>query len=131
MAKIIVTEKDKKVLRELGEWKVKTSETAGNKEKIKAWQAHDEGVQGARVMVRAETWYTSDPRHAVNDSDLLCESEWAKRVEKDLRFRKHEIEILKDDNFVLPWVEYTPHLIPGLQSSNSFIFTSFSVSQFH
>ena len=48
--KITISEKDKKILRELGEWKAKASETAENKEKIKAWQAHDEGVPGARVI---------------------------------------------------------------------------------
>lgn len=111
--KITISEKDKKILRELGEWKAKASETAENKEKIKAWQAHDEGVPGARVMVRAETWYTSDPKHTVNESDLLCEAEWARKLERNLRFRKHEIEVLKDDSFVLPYIAYDPHISKG------------------
>jgi len=111
--KIVLSEKDKKILRELAEWKVKASGTAENKEKIKAWQAHDEGVLGARVMVRAETWYTSDPKHTVNESDLKCENKWARDIEMNFRLRKHEIEVLKDDNFVLPWVEYNPHIWRG------------------
>ena len=111
--KIVLNEKDKKVLRELGAWKVKTAETAENKEKIKAWMEHDEGVSGARVMVRAETWYTADPVHTVNDSDLLCEHPWARKLEKNIRFRKHEIEVLKDDSFVGPWIEYQPHIERG------------------
>lgn len=111
--KVVLRENEKTVLRKLGEWKVKASETAANREKIKAWTAHDAGVPGARVMVRAETWYTSDPKHTVNDSDLLCENTWARQVEKDLRFRKHEIEVLRDDNFVLPWMEYAPHIERG------------------
>jgi hypothetical protein len=67
-------EKDKSVLRQLGEWKARASETAENEEKVKAWTEHDAGVPGARVMVRAETWYTNDPKHTVNEGDLLCEN---------------------------------------------------------
>ncbi|MEI7903921.1 MAG: hypothetical protein WCI43_00725 [Candidatus Firestonebacteria bacterium] len=89
---------------------MKTSEMPENKEKIKAWQEHDESVPGARVMVRAETWYTSDTKHTVNDSELLCENKWARDLERNIRFRKHEIEVLKDDNFVVPWIEYYPHI---------------------
>ena len=109
----VLSEHDKTVLRKLGEWKVRTAETAANKEKIKAWTAHDAGVPGARVMVRAETWYTADPQHTVNDSDLLCVDPWARHVERELRFRKHEIEVLRDDNFVLPWMEYAPQIGRG------------------
>ena len=113
MGNLSISEKDKKVLRELGEWKAKASETAENKEKIRAWQAHDEGVPGARVMVRAETWYTSDPKHTVNDSDLLCENVLARRLERSIRFRKHEVEVLKDDSFVLPFIACEPHIEIG------------------
>ena len=110
---ISLSEKDKCVLRQLGEWTVRASETAENKEKIKAWTEHDAGVPGARVMVRAETWYTSDPKHTVNESDLLCENKWARDCEISMRLRKHEIEVLKDDSFVLPWIEYSPHIWRG------------------
>jgi len=103
---INLSENDIQVLRELGEWKAKASGTPENREKIKAWQEHDEGVKGSRVMVRAETWYTTDPEHTVNETDLKCRHPWARRLERDFRFRKHEIEILKDDSFVLPFAEY-------------------------
>ena len=111
--KFVITEPDKTVLRKLGEWKAKASETAENLEKIKAWKAHDAGVPGARVMVRAEHWYTSDPNHTVNDSDLQCTGEWARRIEKELRNRMHEIEVLHDDNFVQPYMEYAPQIVRG------------------
>jgi len=110
---ITPSEKDKSVLKRLGEWKARASETAENKEKMKAWTAHDAGVPGARVMVRAETWYTTDPKHTVGESDLLCENKWAREREESLRLRKHEIEVLKDDSFVLPWEEYHPHVWRG------------------
>jgi hypothetical protein len=112
-AKIVIGEGDKSVLRRLGEWKVATAETATNREKVAAWTAHDAGVAGTRVMVRAETWYTTDPAHTVNEGELLCVDEWARGVERDLRFRKHEIEVLQDDTFVVPWIEYAPHLSRG------------------
>ncbi len=111
--KIVLTEHDKTVLRKLGEWKVQASETAANKEKIAAWTAHDAGLPGARVMVRAEHWYTTDPKHTVNDSDLLCENAWARQIEKGLRHGKHEIEVLQDDMFAQPWIEYAPHIGRG------------------
>lgn len=134
MEKIKLSEKDKKVLRELGEWKAGTSEMPANKEKIKAWMEHDEGVNGSRVMVRAETWYTTDPRHAVNDSDLKCEDPWARDFERKLRFRRYEIEVLQDDNFVLPFAEYCPmieasdfglpssiHKVEGVQMAHNYV----------
>ena len=108
--RIKLSENDIKVLRELGEWKAKASETLANKEKIKAWQEHDEGVKGCRVMIRTETWYTTDPNHTVNDADLKCENVWARNFERQLRLRKYEIEVLKDDSFVLPYAEYFPHV---------------------
>jgi len=111
--KIALSEHDKTVLRKLGEWKVRASATAENQEKIKAWTAHDAGVPGARVMVRAEHWYTKDSNHTVNESDLQCTDAWARRIEMTMRNRKHEIEILHDDSFVLPWVEYCPHVARG------------------
>jgi hypothetical protein len=64
-------------------------------------------------MVKAEHWYTVDPKHTVNDSHLLCEGKWARNIEKDLRTIKYAIEVIKDDSFVLPWIEYSPDISAG------------------
>jgi hypothetical protein len=68
--KSCLNEHDLKVLRELGEWKARTSETPENREKIQAWIQHDAGVAGARVMALAEVWYTTGERRPVNETDL-------------------------------------------------------------
>ncbi len=105
-----LSDSDIRILRELGEWKARTAESAENREKSDAWLAHDAGVAGARVMVLAESWYTTDPVRAVGDADLTCENPWARGVEWGLRQIRFEIEVLRDDHFVLPWIEYTPRV---------------------
>ena len=101
---------DVRILRELGEWKARKAESAENREKIAAWKAHDAGTPGARVMVLAETWYTEDGVHPVTDSDLRCKHEWGRWIERGLRQLQYEIEVLRDDHFALPWIEYSPNV---------------------
>jgi len=104
-----LSEHDIAVLRKLGEWKAKTSEKPENKEKIQAWFNHDDGIPGSRVMLIAETWYTSaDTNRPVNDRDLQCTDPWARKYEYELRLKQFEIDVMKDDHFVLPWIEYHP-----------------------
>jgi hypothetical protein len=112
-SKINLSENDKTVLRRLGEWKVMTAGTPANREKIKVWTDHDNGVPGSRVMVRCETWYTQEDRKAVMETDLECAHPWAQDLERDLRYRKFEIETMREDNFVLPWIEYHPAIDRG------------------
>jgi hypothetical protein len=106
-----LTEHDISVLRELAEWKVKSSGKPENQEKIQAWINHDNGLPGSRVMVIAETWYTTgDTIRPVNDNDLLCSDPWARKYEYELRLKKFEIDVMRDDHFVLPWMEYNPFI---------------------
>lgn len=101
---------DLKVLRELGEWKARTAESAENREKVAAWKAHDAGTPGARVMVLAESWYTEDGARPVPEEALKCTHEWARWIERGLRQLQFEIEVLRDDHFALPWIEYHPNV---------------------
>lgn len=101
---------DVKILRELGEWKARTSEIPENREKIQAWIQHDAGVPNTRVMVIAETWYTTDKCCSVNENELKCSDPWARGIEWSFRLKKFEIEVLRDDHMVQSWVEYTPHV---------------------
>lgn len=73
---------DVRILRELGEWKARTAATREDREKIKAWKAHDAGMPGAWVMVLAETWYTEDGVQPVPDETLRCAHPWARWIEK-------------------------------------------------
>ena len=101
---------DVKILRELGAWKATTSETPENREKIRAWIQHDAGIPGARVMVIAETWYTTDKYFPFSENELICSDPWARGIEREFRLKKFEIEVIRDDHMVLPWVEYAPHI---------------------
>lgn len=107
---INLPQEDLKVLRELAEWKARTAESAENREKIAAWKAHDTGTPGARVMVLAESWYTEDGVHPVSEEALRCAHPWARWNERGLRQLKYEIEVLRDDHFALPWMEWSPNV---------------------
>ncbi len=107
---ISLSREDLRVLRELGEWKARTAESVQNREKIAAWKAHDAGVSGARVMVLAESWYTEDGVHPVPDETLLCVHPWGRYIERSLRQLRYEIEVLRDDHFALPFIEYHPNV---------------------
>lgn len=107
---INLPKEDVYVLRELGEWKARTAESAENREKIAAWKAHDAGTPGARVMVLAESWYTEDGVHPVPDEALRCAHPWGRWIERGLRQLKYEIEVLRDDHFAVPWIEWNPNV---------------------
>lgn len=99
---------DVAVLRSLGEWAAGEAASARNREKIRAWYAHDAGVPDRRVMVLAETDGLQDERRPVADADLLCTDPWARNVERQLRQRKWEVEVMQDDHVVSTHVEYSP-----------------------
>lgn len=103
---------DLTVLRTLGEWAAQAAASAANRAKWAAWQQHDAGVPGARVMVIAETFYTTgDTLHAVNDHDLQCRDPWARSLEQALRYRQFEVEVLQDDHLVAPYIAYAPAVL--------------------
>jgi hypothetical protein len=101
---------DLHVLRTLGEWQARACETPENREKVEAWIAHDDPSRPSRPMVIAETHYLSDARRPVTDADLQCADPWARQIELRLRQRQYEIERLRDDHMVAPWIEYCPHV---------------------
>ena len=101
---------DIKVLRGLGEWKARASETPENREKIQAWIRHDSDMTSSRAMVLAETDYLAEPPFPVGKNDLLCTGPWARDIELSLRQLKYEIETLRDDHMALPYMEYAPHV---------------------
>ena len=104
-----LSDHDLAILRTLADWQGQAVETAANKEKIAAWKRHDAGLPGSRVMVIAETFYTTDATRLQND-DLQCVDDWARGLEYGMRLKKMEVETLRDDHFVQPWVEFAPHM---------------------
>lgn len=99
---------DLKVLRSLGEWAAIEAGSARNREKIRAWYAHDAGTADRRVMILAETNNLLEERRPVMDTDVLCTDPWAREVEKQLRLRKFEVDVMQDDHVVSSHIEYAP-----------------------
>ncbi len=98
---------DLAVLRQLGERQAQLAESAANQEKIEAWYRHDAGHPERRPMVLAEVDYLRDRVRAPWE-ELRCTHAWARQLERRLRLRHYEIEVLGDDHVALPWVEYGP-----------------------
>jgi hypothetical protein len=101
---------DLKILRDLGEWAAQEATSARNAEKIRAWYAHDAGQADRRVMVLAETDYLQDENRPVPEHALRCTDPWARGIERGLRQRRYEVEVLRDDHVVSPFIEYTPRV---------------------
>lgn len=101
-------DRDLGVLRSLGEWAAQEAVSERNREKIRAWYAHDAGAPDRRVMVLAETDYLQDERRPVTEADLRCQDPWARGIERQLRQRRFEVEVLQDDHVVSSHIEYSP-----------------------
>ena len=96
-----IPQNDGDILRQLGEHKARLAEDPVNRERRAAWLEHDAGA-GGRVMVLAEHGAVMDQNRPQPDSDLRCESEWARGIEKSLRSEIYQFEILKDDHVIEP-----------------------------
>jgi hypothetical protein len=96
-----IPQNDGDILRQLGEHKARLAEDPVNRERRAAWLKHDAGT-GGRVMVLAEHGAVMDQNRPQPDSDLRCESEWARGIEKSLRSEIYQFETLKDDHVIEP-----------------------------
>ena len=96
-----ISHKDRDLLRQLGRRKAVLADDPVNRERRAAWLEHDAGA-GGRVMVLAEHGAVMDQNRPQPDSDLKCESEWARGIEKSLRSEIYQFETLKDDHVVEP-----------------------------
>ena len=96
-----ISHKDRDLLRQLGRRKAVLADDPVNRERRAAWFEHDAGA-GGRVMVLAEHGAVMDQNRPQPDSDLKCESEWARGIEKSLRSEIYQFEILRDDHVIEP-----------------------------
>ena len=96
-----IPQHDRDLLRHLGERKAALADDPVNRERRAAWLEHDAGA-GGRVMVLAEHGAVMDQNRPQPDSDLKCESEWARGIERSIRSEIYQFEILKDDHVVEP-----------------------------
>lgn len=91
---------DRTVLRELAERKIAVAHDAENVERRRLWYALDDGF-AERPMVLAESWVSFED---MPDSNLVCQEEWARDIEKTLRFEIFQFEQIGDDHVVEPHV---------------------------
>ena len=91
-------ETDKIVLRKLAETVAKLAGMEENKEKAKAWKAHNDLQAGSRAMVLCDPengWNEIIPSHL-----LQCEDSLARFWEFALRREIHSAQVLKDDKVI-------------------------------
>ena len=91
---------DVNVLRRLAERKVEVANDPVNLERRRLWYALD-ADRAERPMVLAESWVAFEDLPA---SSCVCQEEWARRLERDLRFEIWQFEEVRDDHVVEPWL---------------------------
>jgi hypothetical protein len=100
-----LSRQDLDILRRLGERKAQIAATSVNAERRAAWYAHDAGGPSARPMVLTEVFGVRDPHPPLDDADLRCRDEWARRIERSLVLQIYQFEVIKDDHVVEPWMQ--------------------------
>ncbi len=97
---------DVEVLRRLAERKARIARDPSNLERRRLWYKHD-ARQGERPMVLAEAEAAFGD---LPDSNLECREEWARQIERRLRYEIFEFESIKDDRVISPYIECNWHV---------------------
>ena len=92
------SEHDLEVLRRLAGRKREIAEDPLNVERRRLWYKHDAG-ESERPLMLAESWVAFED---LPQSQHLCEEEWARQLEKDLRFEIFRFEDIQDDHVIEP-----------------------------
>lgn len=95
-------EHDRDVLRRLAARQVEIAESPLNVERRELWYKHDSGT-GGRPMILAEEFGIMDEVSPLPQSDVECETPWARRVEERFRTLLYRFDILRDDHVVEPF----------------------------
>ncbi|HOT50803.1 MAG TPA: hypothetical protein PLI07_07485 [Candidatus Hydrogenedentes bacterium] len=95
-----IVPEDLAILRELGKRVADIAHDPVNLERKRAWYAHDEG-RGGRPLILAENRVAFD---MIEEGQARCQEEWARSIERGLRFVIYEFERVKDDHVVEPYV---------------------------
>ncbi|MBI5092574.1 MAG: hypothetical protein HZB26_09045 [Candidatus Hydrogenedentes bacterium] len=96
-----IVPQDIEILRELGRRKLAIANDPVNVERRRLWQAHG-ALNGARPMVLTEPWVAFE---MLPDAQVSCQEEWARTLEKHLRFEIFQFEKVKDDHVVEPYID--------------------------
>ncbi len=94
---------DREVLRELAARKLSIANDSRNLERKRLWLSMRDGVQ-VRPLILAEDGGVRDPRRPFEPS-LQCQDEWARGVERGLRWEIWRFETLNDDWVVEPFMD--------------------------
>lgn len=100
---IHLAQKDKDVLRSLGEKIALISSDPINAKRAKLWTALND-----KKAVRPMVWINEVPWHEMNVNDELtirCENTWAQELERDLRRTIYQWEHFPGDMVVSPYIE--------------------------
>jgi len=93
---------DKEHLRDLAARLMEASHSSENVERRRLWIAHDEG-KPERPMVLAEV--SGVMNEALPDSALSCTEDWARGIERGMRVKLYEFEVLRDDHVIEPFMD--------------------------
>lgn len=93
---------DLAVLRALARRKLELAHDPLNLERKRLWHQHDAG-RGERPLVLAESWVAFED---LPDSQLRCEEQWARDLERGLRLEIFQFEKIGDDHVIEPYATY-------------------------
>ena len=91
------------ILRRLAEEKAEAAGSSANRERRDAWYCHDAGP-GGRPMILAHIGGICDEYAPVPESSLQCGTDWAKKLERQLKIELYQFHNLRDDHVIEPWM---------------------------
>ncbi|HUS46971.1 MAG TPA: hypothetical protein VM098_02540 [Phycisphaerae bacterium] len=97
-----VNPNDLDILRKLARRKAELAESPENRERRRLWLKHN-GLHGERPMVLVEPWMAFDAIFD-NKKELQCSEEWARGLERGMRWENWRFENVRDDAVVEPCV---------------------------
>lgn len=107
MDKTDLGKKDAAILRELAEWQAAAATSAANRDKTKAWYAHDAHAPDRRPLLIVEMCRWQGDHGPIRERDLRCSDPWARGIEYDILNLRHHVEVYKDDHVVPDFVPVT------------------------
>jgi hypothetical protein len=96
-----ITAHDRAILRELGQRLMEHAHDPIMEERRRLWRKHA-SLQGERPMILAETSGVVD--EVMPLSALRCQEPWARQLERGLRLQLFQVEEVRDDWVLEPWL---------------------------
>lgn len=100
---------DVQILRDLARRQLEIAQSPGNIELRRRWISHN-ALHGGGPMILAEIGGLVQGGEISLDGDLRCQEEWARGVEKGIRWTIFEHETVGDDTVVEPFINCNWHV---------------------